>query len=221
MATHGPRKTCTIKPREASEERKSGIVDAQASHATQKAQKQTSRNLARGTVPHKIRTTHQGLKTSPKHGPHKPCTGQAGAQDLHKVSTPHKGNKSWGAQILLGDTRRTRFAQLLQWVRGWPSKARTKLAQTVPQNLKSTTGKCLYSQSATGAQARTDTASWRCAFENLGNRLCKLCAGFAWPPSNPLQKLCKSCAAGSLSKICAPQLLFPLCGKESLCKSCA
>ena len=56
--------------------------------------------------------------------------------------------------------------------------------------------------------ARTDTASWRCAFENLRNRLCKLCAGFAWPPSNPLQKLCKSCAAGVPEQdLCSPALV--------------
>ena len=33
-----------------------------------------------------------------------------------------------------------------------------------------------------------------------GDRLCNFCAGFAWPPFNPLQKLCQSCAAGSLEQ---------------------
>ena len=41
-----------------------------------------------------------------------------------------------------------------------------------------------------------------------GNRLCNFCAGFAWPPFNPLQKLCQSCAAGSLEQgLCSPVLL--------------
>ena len=41
-----------------------------------------------------------------------------------------------------------------------------------------------------------------------GDRLCNFCAGFAWPPFNPLQKLCQSCAAGSLEQdLCSPVLL--------------
>ena len=44
--------------------------------------------------------------------------------------------------------------------------------------------------------------------ELLGNRLCNFCAGFALPPLDPLQKLCQSCAAGSLEQdLCSPVLL--------------